>query len=197
MGSVDIPGKVGSSEGPGQVGARRSTLGLKVSWLLVAVVVDVARVFGSAGTSGPPTQAKRIAGLEAVVRCPSCDGLSIGQSSAQSAFDLRQMIATEVRSGESDSQITSALVARYGQGILLKPPTSGLAGLVWLLPVIVWTAGIAIMVVFFLRRARSGLTIIDPDDAAIVQMALDRDAAGGGIAENPDLGTSSRVSSPS
>jgi cytochrome c-type biogenesis protein CcmH len=79
----------------------------------------------------------RITHLESLVRCPSCNDLSVGQSNATSALAVRREIATKVHQGQSDNQILTSLESVYGTSILLSPPTSGLGALLWIVPVLV------------------------------------------------------------
>lgn len=79
----------------------------------------------------------RITHLESIVRCPSCNDLSVGESNATSALAVRHEIATKVHEGQSDNQILTSLESVYGTSILLSPPTSGLGVLLWIVPLLV------------------------------------------------------------
>lgn len=80
---------------------------------------------------------QRIQHLEQLVKCPSCEDLSVYNSNATSAIAVRTFIASEVAKGSSDTKILTSLEARYGTSILLSPSTSGLGVLLWLSPVLV------------------------------------------------------------
>ena len=55
-------------------------------WTLLGVVLVAALVVGSGAlSSSPPTAAQRAAAIEAVVRCPTCEDLSVAQSTAPTA----------------------------------------------------------------------------------------------------------------
>ena len=123
--------------------------------LLLLAVLAVALAFGSGlGSSAPPTAAARAAAIDSQIRCPSCEDLSVAQSSASAAIAVRHEVARMVDAGRTDQQIEQALVAQYGSSILLRPPTSGLTGLVWLLPVIGGAAAVAVVATLFWRRAQ-------------------------------------------
>lgn len=126
------------------------------SFVLALVVLAGALGVGSGVTSSrPPTAAQRAAAVEAQVRCPSCEDVSVAQSSASSAIAVRHEIARLVAQGEPDARIESQLVAQYGESILLAPPDSGLSSLVWLLPALAGTAAIVGLGTLFWRRTRS------------------------------------------
>jgi cytochrome c-type biogenesis protein CcmH len=99
---------------------------------LVALVAVAGLVVASAPSV--PAQSARIAHLESLVRCPSCEDISVAQSNATSAVAVRHEIEAKVRRGVSDTAILTSLEATYGTSILLSPPTSGLGVLLWVVP---------------------------------------------------------------
>jgi cytochrome c-type biogenesis protein CcmH len=112
-------------------------------FVLVVGAVVLVRPSGS-------SEAARIAHLETLVRCPSCDDLSVAVSNATSAIAVRREIATKVHDGKSDDQILTSLEAAYGTSILLSPPTSGLGVLLWIVPLV----GVLLLVASAVRLAR-------------------------------------------
>jgi len=123
---------------------------LRSFWLWAAAMVIV---FAFA-LSLPATQssaATRIAHLESLVKCPSCEDLSVAQSNATTAVAVRHEIAADVAAGKSDDQILTSIEDAYGPSILLSPPTSGLGVLLWVVPLAVV---VALVVVGIRLRAR-------------------------------------------
>ena len=144
-------------------------------WTLLGVILVAALLIGSgAFSSAPPTAAQRAAAIESVIRCPSCEDLSVAVSSAPTAITVRATVSRLVGQGQSDRQIKDYLVARYGSAIVLDPPASGWSALVWILPIVVAIAGIAVLVVVLVRR-RKGDRDLDADirgesvDPAVVE----------------------------
>lgn len=76
------------------------------------------------------------------LRCPVCQGLSSADSQAESAVAIRVRAEELVRAGYSDEQITTYFVDRYGEWVLLAPPTAGHHLLVWLTPGLALGAGL-------------------------------------------------------
>ena len=149
----------------------------RLSWLAIAVVVAVALFVAATGEQPARTPADRVRAIASDVRCPTCRGLSAAESDANAAQAVRSEIAARVEAGESDEEIRTYLASRYGDDILLKPRGTGVAGLVWSLPV----AGLVIAVfglVAAFRRWRSRRTPPDgaptDDDRALVDHALGR-----------------------
>ena len=123
--------------------------------LVLVVVVVVALVVGSGLLSATPeTGAQRSARLQSIVKCPSCEDLSVAQSTAPSALAVRDQITAMVNAGKSDREITSALVAQYGSTVLLAPPASGATLVLWLVPVLVGLGAIIGVVIFVVRKRR-------------------------------------------
>jgi cytochrome c-type biogenesis protein CcmH len=118
-------------------------------WLLVAVVVTGATLLLSPRVSTP---ASRIAHLESLVKCPSCQDLSVAQSTSASSLAVRADITRLVHAGESDAQILTTLESSYGPSILLSPPTSGWGSLLWIGPLGV--VAVLVGVVVTVRRRR-------------------------------------------
>lgn len=122
---------------------------------LLLVVLAVALAIGSGiGSSSRPTPAQRVAALEADLRCPSCEDLSVAQSTTSSALAVRKEVGQLVAAGASDQQIDQRLVAQYGTSILLRPPTSGLGALVWILPAVAGAVALGALGTLFWRRSR-------------------------------------------
>ena len=134
---------------------RRSALPRWLSPVALVAVLTIALLIGGGAFSGhAPTDQERAASLEAQIRCPSCEDLSVAQSSTSSAIAVRHQIAAMIAAGQSDQAIESSLVARYGGTILLKPPDSGLTSFVWILPAVAGAGALVILGVLFWRRSQ-------------------------------------------
>ena len=145
----------------------------KLSWLAMVGVVVVALAIGASGDRTPRTEAERVRAVASSVRCPTCRGLSAAESDANAAQAVREEIQRRMRAGESDAEIRAYLVSRYGEDILLKPQSSGLAALVWALPVSVLViAGGGLALVFRRWRAARIAGTPTPEDRALVEAAL-------------------------
>jgi cytochrome c-type biogenesis protein CcmH len=120
-------------------------------WVALVVVVAVSLVVGASGSGGGTSPAARSGRLAKEVRCPTCRGLSAAESDAKAAQAVRAEIRSRVDSGQSDAEIRAFLASRYGDDILLRPEGSGVAGLVWALPVVVLVCGGAGLAVAFRR----------------------------------------------
>ncbi|HEX7166210.1 MAG TPA: cytochrome c-type biogenesis protein CcmH [Acidimicrobiales bacterium] len=145
-----------------------------VSWIAMAAVVTTALLVGATSDRAPRTEAERVAAIATGVRCPTCRTLSAAESDAVGAQAVRDAIRDGVRAGQSDAEIRAFLVSRYGSEILLKPKASGIAGLVWILPVAALLVALAGLAIAFRRwrRAEEGTPAPTDDDRALVDAAL-------------------------
>ena len=133
-------------------------------WIVLGVVLVVALVVGSgAFDSTPPTAAQRAAAIERGIKCPSCEDLSVADSSAPTAVTVRATVRAQVDQGRTAQQIEQYLEARYGSSIVLDPPARGWSLLVWLLPLLVGAVVVAAFVAVMLRRRAA--TDADPTGA--------------------------------
>jgi cytochrome c-type biogenesis protein CcmH len=172
------------SSGRGKTGSggRRSTrdaarLRRRTAWVALAVVVVVALVIG-ARTPAAQTPAQKAASIASEVRCPTCEGQSAEVSDAAAAQAVRTFILTEVEAGQSRGRIEQELEDRYGSDILLRPPASGIAGLVWVLPIVALVLAVAGLAVAFRRWRTVGEAPVTEADRRRVAEALTEEAGG-------------------
>ena len=82
----------------------------------------------------------------ALLRCPVCQGLSVSDSPAEMAVNMRGQVRELLARGYTQEQILSYFERSYGQFVLLKPKFNGLAAAVWLLPLLAVAIGVVIVV---------------------------------------------------
>ena len=141
-------------------------------WLALAAVLAIALAVGAGRHGGRATPAQRAHRLAGELRCPTCRSLSAAESDAKAARAVRAEIARRVRAGESDGEIRAYFVSRYGRDILLEPEGTGVAALVWVLPVAAVLCALAGLAVAFRRwRVTPGAAVSD-EDRARVEKAL-------------------------
>jgi len=78
-----------------------------------------------------PALEERARHISAELRCLVCQNQSIDDSDAPLARDLRQLVRERLVAGDTDAEVRSFLVARYGEFVLLKPPLSLHTLLLW------------------------------------------------------------------
>lgn len=113
--------------------------------LLLALALSLSAISLSAQDGPPPPlanqqladpdQEARALELMQRLRCIQCQGQSIHDSDAPIAAAMRHEVRERIMAGQSDSEIESWLIERYGDWISFAPPASGGALVLWLLPV--------------------------------------------------------------
>ena len=99
--------------------------------------------------------------LSRELRCMVCQNQSIDDSEAPLARDLRLLVRERLVKGDSDQQVLSFLVSRYGEFVLLRPPLEWHTLLLWGLPPAALAAG-TIGLFIMSRRRRSMAAEADP-----------------------------------
>ncbi|MFN2443505.1 MAG: cytochrome c-type biogenesis protein CcmH [Thermoanaerobaculia bacterium] len=94
-------------------------------------------------------QTEHVAGL---LRCPVCQGLSVYDSPAPMAINMKHQVRDLLAAGYTGEQITSYFEASYGEFVRLQPTMSGMNWIVWLAPIAMLGIGIW-AVMSFLRRS--------------------------------------------
>ena len=115
----------------------RSLVGLVVLAVVAAGLVALV-VVAVRGEAPPTSQAQRAHQIASTLRCPICEDLSVADSPAPLAGQMRQQISAQLA-----EQIRAGFVAAYGDSVLLTPPHRGIGQIAYLLPFLVLVAGLA------------------------------------------------------
>ncbi len=142
------------------------------SWLCILALVVVALVRAGVSDGAPSSPEERARSIAATIKCPTCRSQSVAGSDAASARAIRSEIDKRVRDGETVDEIRNAIAATYGDDVLLTPSRSGVAGLVWVLPVVALVLGLAGVLAAFTRWRRGSSLAITDADRTLVGRAL-------------------------
>jgi cytochrome c-type biogenesis protein CcmH len=136
------------------------------------VVVGVALAIGTFDRSGGPrSDEARAQALAKGFRCPTCAGQSVADSDAPAAKAIRTQIDRQIDEGKSDGDIRDYVLSRYPRSEQV-PPRSGLAGLIWVLPVAAVVVAVAALVAAFRRwRVVGGRSPATDEDRVLVERA--------------------------
>mgnify|MGYP001268616842 FL=1 len=93
-------------------------------------------------------QEERANNLFKETRCLVCEGQNIYESNSNSAEDMKELISEMIIDGNSDNEIKSFLVSRYGDWIIMTPPINQSTYFLWFSPIIILLIGI----IFILRK---------------------------------------------
>jgi cytochrome c-type biogenesis protein CcmH len=113
--------------------------------LIALALIALAGALVFAALPHDLTSEERVDQIAAELRCPVCQGLSVKDSTSETARQMRDLVAQRVREGKTDAEIEAEFRAAYGDWIFLSPPVASWSGLVWLVPVAVIAAGLVLV----------------------------------------------------
>ena len=97
---------------------------------------------------------QRTAEVASLLRCPVCQGLSVGDSPSEMAVSMKRQVRDMLALGYSQQQILDYFEVSYGQFVLLEPKRVGVNWLVWIAPIGALLLG-ALVIVGKMRSWRS------------------------------------------
>ena len=146
-------------------------------------VPDAAQFVG-APHGAPLTGAqleRRTNQIGGLIRCPVCQGMSVADSPAEMAVNMKGQVRELLERGYTEEQILKYFELSYGQFVLLKPKFEGVTAWVWLLPVFGLLIGGAVVFVTLRKLEAAPAAAPQPPAAADdPYLARVRDMVGGG-----------------
>ena len=135
-----------------------------VKWIGILVLIffgsynyrAVAQSYGAEGLT--PAQAELYYRVGNNLRCPTCIGLSVLQSEAEFATQIRKAAKEQILAGKSEEEVMTFFTSRYGLWILREPPKEGFHLLAWAIPLAFGIFG-PILFYFFVWRRRQEVSI--------------------------------------
>jgi cytochrome c-type biogenesis protein CcmH len=110
-----------------------------------------------------PALQERYDALTHELRCMQCQNQSIADSPVGLASDLRRDVREQLLAGKTDEQIRTAMVERYGNYILFRPPFEASTAWVWLAPFALLIVGVIVTIRIVRQRSR----MVSTDDSEI------------------------------
>lgn len=148
----------------------------RVGWFAGLVLVVVLIVVGARPTPTSGVSDDRLYAIAGQMKCLQCFGETVAGSNVDLAVKMRAEIRTQMRRGRSDDEILSYFGDTYGQRVLLNPSAEGLAGLVWIIPVVaagLGTVGLGLAFASWRRqRDESVVEEVSEADRDLVAAAL-------------------------
>ena len=142
--------------------------------LLFALLVGFASP-APAGEAPPvaadPALEERVIAVAHELRCLVCQNQTLADSNAPLAVDLRNQIREQIRKGATERDIVDYMVARYGDFVRYRPPLKATTVLLWLGPLLLVVAGMAVLVLR-LRRRRAPESELSGEEAARARALL-------------------------
>jgi len=129
------------------------------------ILVALLAILGAVAWSVRPhetTAAERVDRITSELRCVTCEGLSVKDSPAASARQMRDLVAQRVSEGRTDDEIRGEFRASYGDWVLLSPPASSWTGLIWLVPLVALAAGLTVVLARVRQAQRAPNAVAPP-----------------------------------
>ncbi len=129
-------------------------LAITVSWALILAL--------SLNVYADQALEDQVRAIASELRCVVCQNLSVADSPAEMAVQMRGIVREQLEAGKTPDEIRSYFVSKYGEWVLLAPPAHGFNLTVWILPFAVLLGGLG-FAAWYLRRW-SGRRKDDPDE---------------------------------
>jgi cytochrome c-type biogenesis protein CcmH len=112
-------------------------------------------------------QESRYRDLISEIRCPVCQGQSIGGSNAGLAKDLRDKVISLIIDNKTNDEIRKFMVDRYGDFVVFKPPVNKKTLFLWYAPFVFLGLGLFFFIKSISRKKPTTTTnnVINLDKA--------------------------------
>lgn len=141
--------------------------------LLLSIVPRSLAVEPSELLADPKLEARAEA-IGATLRCLVCQNESIEESNASLAHDIRVLLRQLLAQGDTDAQARQAIVARYGEFVLLQPPVQPATYVLWFGPPAILLFGFAGIVLWLRRRPATTASVapLSPQEQSRLEALL-------------------------
>ncbi len=122
-----------------------------------------------------PALESRARGISAELRCLVCQNESIDESHADLAHDIRVLVRERLLAGDSDTAATGAVVARYGDFVLLRPPMKPATWPLWFGPLALLIVGAGCSLLWLRHRPQAAPAPLDDAERKALETLLRED----------------------
>jgi len=123
----------------------------RIKWMALALLLAAPLLAQEPLVFDSAAQEARYNDLTLELRCLVCQNQNLADSDAPLAQDLRREIYDMMVAGQTDEQIKTFMVDRYGDFVLYRPPVQGNTLALWVLPIVLLVFG-AVAVAFVVRN---------------------------------------------
>lgn len=144
---------------------------MRAFWLVLALMwAGMAQAAIETYGFDNDAQRARFAALTRELRCPKCQNQDLADSNAPIAADLRREIHRLMVEGNSDEQVITYLVNRYGEFVRYRPAFEARTWLLWLGPGVFLLVGGVIGYRLLRRRSPLAVTLTDAEQARLAHV---------------------------
>jgi cytochrome c-type biogenesis protein CcmH len=120
--------------------------------IVLSIVASIAGAVEPGERLADPAREARARTIGAELRCLVCQNESIDESHAPLAHDIRVLVRERLAAGDTDGQAMQAVVSRYGEFVLLRPPVQPATWLLWFGPPALLAIGLTGTALWLRRR---------------------------------------------
>jgi cytochrome c-type biogenesis protein CcmH len=126
-----------------------------------------------------PEKEARYKNLIDELRCLVCQNQNLADSNAELAQDMRRLTYEMVQQGNSEEEVVTFMVQRYGDFVMYRPPFRRSTALLWIGPFIILAVGLLALIVFIRRRNSEPAPELSRDDHERARHLLEDDEEDG------------------
>lgn len=108
--------------------------------------------------------------IAAELRCLVCQNESLASSNAELAVDLRREVRSLLEQGQSDADVRTFLVSRYGDFVLYKPEVKPVTWLLWFGPFVLLLLALAVAWRLMRRSSAEPVPLTDSERERVRQL---------------------------
>lgn len=132
-------------------------IALAIFLILGAVLFALVALFISPGAQGAPLAGDLDAQTIQVAKglyCPVCPGTPLDVCETQACQQWRDLVKEKLSQGQTPAQIEAYFVQQYGERVLGAPRAQGINIMVYALPALAVSGGVALLYLFAARRVK-------------------------------------------
>lgn len=108
--------------------------------------------------------------IAAELRCLVCQNETLASSHAELALDLRRELRSLIEQGQTDADIRSFMVSRYGDFVLYKPEVKPVTWLLWFGPFVLLLLALAVALRLMRRAPQAPVPLTDSERTRVRQL---------------------------
>jgi cytochrome c-type biogenesis protein CcmH len=117
---------------------------LTITFLIIALFSSASLVFAQ-GVNPETIPDDDVNAIAKQLYCPVCENIPLDVCGTQACAQWRELIREKLAQGWDEEQIKEYFVLQYGDRVLAEPPRRGLNWLVYIVPPVVFLAGVYIL----------------------------------------------------
>jgi len=145
----------------------------RLGWIFVLLIPLIVMARVEVYQFDDPAKEARYKQLIDELRCLVCQNQNLADSNAELAQDMRRITYEMVDRGESDEQVISFMVQRYGEFVLYRPPFQTSTAMLWIGPFIILGVAVLVLLLIIRRRTKEKADSLTAEDHERARQLLD------------------------